>query len=1532
MTLEYEVLERFANRPTLRQVAQVAVKEALASEFSDLALDADRTRVVNASKPAPRRLSIVDCLLRLFAANRTLTTEMKRYDVFASDDTTAPALDINKTRMVAMFNALSAELLDRFSQALIHYWTRVDAPAESRARWLAGRLRSSLGEWVSGADVQNHPAIAAFESVVNPLDSGSQASAERASACVLGYATAREQDILLPLLVVKSKRTDETTYLTWSLDGAVGQYASARQVYAAAHAFAPAAPADARWFLYEPEGDVFDALAQTLLECQLYEIEQLRHAAFDSSDELELLLAAITDVADELRGGEARTEEAALTRYLPEWLKQATAKDRLAYVQHLQGLALTARDAGGHAFNDGIAPLFDYAASELQRLIEADHPDAPSGLAGRVNLVVDKVVAVPVPSAGAITVAGDIERIVMSLVDFALHNLASLPHGHLALTASDDRPLPDWLTADYAKALVVRADIGQRYPALLRRLLVDGGEEVTRRRQLFRDEIRQQLPLKALEQKLRGQGRVTREGYLLVKRLAEGGLAVLRPLAFESRPGMAADRVVGMFVIGTPVIDEGPFLLYRPFAPVPLLQFASWSALREAIVAPGDLQSDVLAWLADTARTIYDNGGFDEPHYVRVGLGFDYAPIETPPPARLATETVVGHPFDALFEGCVQALVTLAERSSVSNAESRWATLQEGGWLLLEALLPLVSGEAATALWFAQLLKAARDLVHDAANQAVGISTVAPVLLTLGSLLLHGALARETPVYRRPGASDGWMPEASLASVQATVVEVSSPVDEAPGALPGQGRTLLDFAWTNPEKRLTAGQRERLHALRVSSEPVGLVPVAEGAWAGLLQAQDRFYVRLDQKLYAVQASEDEICIVGSDQPSTKGPWLARGADGQWQLDLTLRLRGGLPRKTLRQLSEENAIKKERIYGEIRTFSARIADLHDRHAQYLVQLEKATGKVRELFMQRMEEDLISLLDAMRQCLALNEQLRVGDQIKEKTIGEELVKVIRHIEVYEGLTLTDLIEKAKGEVVDLDGDDDLTAENVDDYLNLFRRLMDYQNVGLRWSEERDAMMQLLRDVPKVGEQFWHQRMIESDEASLYTSLDWHISRMWGLLELSFTGERLLEPEDAQTLKELRENEALHQALRSHAELERPNDYSADEQIAVLENALREYNHAADVAWLTLEQNIEGIDGDGLRRYIEEVVVVATRAENRLSELVREHVEPARKAKVRVPKVHRQNKRVIRTRGQRTVVGRVRADSEGYPGEVVDVMDSRGEKVIGTYHQHAMGEWVEVKIEKPTSPTGSKPLVPLAELRRSSVRLLGKVEPDIASARRQAKRAQEPEDMEDILVQKAEKLESLAFQLRRHLEDGNLDEADTQEVERQLVRLEQAANRLKSEGQQVRIEMIKAQPPTAARISYLDRLGKVNISSFNRRQNISGRRNNDYLQEFAIRDADNLTNILWWAHFHYASESAAPGDYTAAHLKLPAQRKLGYKALVKMAQNDREVVQIYRSAIGRELAQRLFLALTPGTTPTSPLSPVPPSSPGSPLSPAM
>lgn len=160
----------------------------------------------------------------------------------------------------------------------------------------------------------------------------------------------------------------------------------------------------------------------------------------------------------------------------------------------------------------------------------------------------------------------------------------------------------------------------------------------------------------------------------------EGLAVVIRHLALLRHPEALPDIVGNMFIIEPANVEYGPHVLYRPFYSPSLLEFSTRDALLDAIVEPSPLQTSVLTWLSDIARPIYDNGGFKEPHYLRFGLGSEFAPIERPGPARLATNgsdellqfLQNGQLMQYLFGCNARALVEQANTDSVSNTESRW--------------------------------------------------------------------------------------------------------------------------------------------------------------------------------------------------------------------------------------------------------------------------------------------------------------------------------------------------------------------------------------------------------------------------------------------------------------------------------------------------------------------------------------------------------------------------------------------------------------------------------------------------------------------------------------------------------------------------------------------------------------------------------------------------------------------------------------------------------------------------------------------
>lgn len=1260
----------------------------------------------------------------------------------------------------------------------------------------------------------------------------------------------------------------------------------------------------------------FERKALDVLEAQLSLIHGANSLGFSEFDEIQRYLAKVTDIRPQLDLSHPASSVQQPDRFeeLPDWLQKASSADRLDYSRHLSAVAVTAGRGAGARWNEGLPGIVQYARKVMQDQLREDHPHATQLTLDDVTVKIAKVVAVPAPSAGQIIAIGSVEHVQKSVAQFALENLSGVPNGTITLSIRDGGPLPDWLTPEYLKQLVVRVDIGQRYPALVRRYLLDDPAESARRRGLFAERLRLQLPLNALEQVIRGQGGMTRSGYLTVCSLLQSDSerelnrrSVLRPLAWVARPGDPADDVSNMFVIGASDLTVGPFVLYRPFAEVTLRQFADWSRLREAIVKEASLQRDVLTWMSARARRCYENGGFDQPHVLRFGLGSDFAPLETPPPAQLGVQVIEGEAMVALFNANAHALVDLADRESVSNAESRWALFQRGGWLALDAVLPFFSGPVGAALWLVQLMVAVdRVLVAQAGFASEDrCEAWSALLLNISMILLHQGFARRLPSAKPLG--DVELSMAEPVSQTESPPTLDDPELVASSQTPAP--TFLDFSWSSSSHHLTTEQAARLDRLRVIPEPPLGEPSVEAGKEGLYLYDQRWWARLEGNVYEVGFTDSVPFIIDAQHPTSSGPRLRRAGQG-WAFDLCLGLRGGGPKRSARQLAQQNAENLKRVYERGAALEDRESLLYRRFGRWEEARRAGSEPLTQVQMDVMATDLKEIWDIVQEKLQLQASLRPADRIAEKPLAKNLQGVGQRIGFYEGVVLDQVVDDVRTQLPQFraGSGEGVTSASVDAYIALFARLLRLKDLGEHWASVREDVWRQLRSVPKVGEALWRDNMLTLHSHNLFTRLDWRINRMWTLLELSFTREMILTKQGFAELKTLRNDKDLHAAFSSHAELERPNDYTLAEQMSVLGSSMREYHKAMLAAACAGENEPHALESEPFGRFIEDLMWIADQAEARMSDLIRESAEPPEQVFEYVPRVAEPRKRVIKTRAHRTLVGKLREGEPDMPGSVMDVTEPMSNTVVGTYHLHESGEWVGVETVPPARPASHLPAVALAELQRQAAAGLARVEPDIASARRQSTRGGEPADMEDILVQKADTLMALADRLESRVAEAGQEQHAATAVQAVAGELRAAASRLKDEGRTVRISMIKAQPPTAARLSYLAREHEVSIVRFEGRKNMSGRKRNDFVQEYQIRDARQ--QLLWWAHFHYASEAAAASAFTAAHLKLPEQRFIGYKAQVKAARDNKEVISVYRSAIGQDIAQRLFLDL-PGAS---------------------
>ncbi|KAF6687433.1 hypothetical protein HFD98_23405 [Pseudomonas sp. EKM23D] len=440
------------------------------------------------------------------------------------------------------------------------------------------------------------------------------------------------------------------------------------------------------------------------------------------------------------------------TTTLPDWMNNADQSQRFVLQELHLRLAGFIQLNKGRTYSSDIPDIRTFAERSFDNLKAVSHPAK--------NLEI--VFKVPVGGAGAnAMVSGIINRERMSLTDALLKNLSGLPSRSVEVYLKPDNTRVPELEEDGAlQKLIEAVDVGKNYPALLKRELLDNPDKKTERQSLFAQQVPTELQLKALEMVIQKKSGLDNTGFRYIQaaldptpgaKTVDGKEIAVRPLAFIPGPGKAPDVVDNMYLIEPEDSEAGPHILYRPLiADAPLLQFQTRKQLLEAIQQPGRLQSDILAWLPDeSTREYYKRWSFKEPDALTLGV-FGVGDGETVPAEpklaaggyaaadTLKAQLQTGHLMDHLYNANAQALTTLAEQQAVSDDESRWATLKEGGFLLLNALLPALRGPGALLGLALQGAGIASDLeVLHGDDMRLKETALADMLLNLATSLIH---------------------------------------------------------------------------------------------------------------------------------------------------------------------------------------------------------------------------------------------------------------------------------------------------------------------------------------------------------------------------------------------------------------------------------------------------------------------------------------------------------------------------------------------------------------------------------------------------------------------------------------------------------------------------------------------------------------------------------------------------------------------------------------------------------------------------
>lgn len=1553
--LRQTLTRQFATRPTLYHVVSEQLNGALKKTLPDPGspLDLDRAYIVwtidAAEQPLtpPRYRLLLDAMLEHIALGTPLNygyyePEQCFLALLAEGATPAGSwASLASMRAVEMtMRDVQRQWPRAFQEALIAYWNQPVTGYRSRVHWLQVFLADNLRVVVNttaGLDPEQIEAVRKvlnYPVLVDRLRGYAPSEQPRVYFAQLEVRSGKwlHRHVVADLLVSYSRNGSEQL-LRCTPSGQITAFATVealtRQL---GHELNQRYVIDAvTCKRFEPMVDALHVQAMIVLNTQLEALAAIRQAMPGdgrSLARLERHVRAVTDPVSLFETFQAAPSGHLLPVFnaLPDWLKHASQTDRAAYRRHVIALADVTRNARGRTFNEGIPDLHTYAAQALHRQMREDQPQAPGYDPDEIELQF-KV------ASGPLGTIGTVQTRTYSLTELALENLIGFPGARMTLRHTRNQLIQDWwLTPEYIKSLIQRVNIGETYPALIKHWLLDDPKEAQRREVLYAEQLRVTLPMRALEMKLQGRGSITQWGYRCLAalmqrdpaaRLLDGQRVGIRALGLVQTPRSVPDFVRNMYVIGLADDLEGPCVLYRPLLKEMLIEFPSALALVQGLIQAGELRDSVLEWLPGDLKNVYAQGVMNPSNHLPASS------------ALLFAQPLHRHFEHDLFRESAMTLVQLADRQSVSNAESRWATLKQGGWLLLNTVLPLIRGPVAIFGW---LLLTVSALKNDIAalrgdDERLKAPAIIDVLFNIAVVLLHGGqMGTQTPASEHV-ADESLAPlipvdaGPPLRAADDEPAPAALPVSEGavyfPGVAVGNQHTELDFSWFSTpridfsEFQLTWLDRNRGPALGPA------LPVAYGPYRGLYVVNGKWHALVRGFSYQVSLEDDGVVVVSPQDERDTGPWLRHDADGNWDFDTGLRLRGGGPKKR-----QEAQARAEQRKQRIKELDAAFAALGERESELFQQLTDERLRLYEALQGEASQRFSYLEKTLRlkRLRTLVEKANAEYQVELDHFIERHALQPRpndHVVLSRFYNLlfrhsvdllyvqTQLIQGIKNlypefAVVE---HKEMSTVDAERYVTFKRALLAHQQTFFNDFQAQTRYLEAMRGVPRIG-----HRLARELETSAATSSrdDGAVRRTSDIDFLNLQLGLLLDLTPKTVFSETWHNLAdiispLTYTASAHAELVDTELFSHDERMEVLEDIGQRYAGAQDalsILNMELGDQLNPADYQRLMGVLEQLV---TRIEQQLAEEARlenqwlpEQPRPSRKSQG--------SKRIIRTRKQGILIGVARARASEREPLIVDV----GEPAAGstqtqpgpaesglptlTFRQSEADRWEPVE-----HPVAAGTERPLATIRNRCNELLGKVDEKIQRVRGYARHSRFALELEEILEREALKLDALSREIEAGFELEPVQDKPRPGTPQSLLkRLREGARKLREQA----LWILKSLPPTEPVVEYLLEKGEVHIVKTGPRIQMQGERQ-DFVQEYEVRN--RLGQVQWYAHLHYHSLTDPAGTPNAAHFKLKSQRRVSQASLDAKARPGEKAERVHYGKISARMLARRFLSLS-------------------------
>ncbi|AZE75750.1 hypothetical protein C4K00_5569 [Pseudomonas synxantha] len=1508
--LPLKLITQLCVGPSITEVAGQLLRESLEEKYPDLHINPDTTLlgtpvwelVDDKIISSPPHYQTLSTLLARQAVLKTPTLCIEGEHFLTPLPLTEPAvhLPVRIVEIANVINVLAPVVFEALKEQLVNYWNISNG---NGPHWheLSNTLRNTWN--VQQVDGWTDDDCALARRLYHSPDPASRSSGSKFQACLVDVDLVSDgkpshtPQVFIAVLLGQSEGQD--VILCQSFDG-YKKFTTQDQLgeYLTTLVYQPITYERLQWRLYEPVGNFFEQLAFSLITLQIdaFTTVGIDTSATSKKPPLSVLTGTIGQVSPKGPNLDWYRE------VLPDWLAQASASDRGFYSRHLKDLAALHSQNEGKTYQDDIPALQKYARDTLKEQIIKEHPEAAHMALDTLTIQVQSQVV-----WGTFTVPGQIETSTFSLVELALQNLIALPVGNQSLRMQTRKALPQWLTVDYVKSLITKVDIGSAYPALIRSKLIDDTAESARRKTLYTQHLRIQLPLLALQHKIRQEGGIDERGYRYVAaalqaetadRYVDGQAIVIRPLALvpKRRQSNEQDVVSNMYIIGPQNPETGPCLLYRPLFEAVLLQYPSPANLLYAIAQSPTLRDSVVAWLPDAVRTDYSNyvfpGDLPSPWAVADFLVEPDKLWTYSGPMSLGQQTLNGDLFTSLFDANAKALVELADRQSVSNAENRWATLKQAGWLIFNAALPFMGRVANTGAWIWQILDQVQTFVeaHKHGEQQAQWSALTDVLLNLGmAVTLHVATGA------RPG-SGAAKAEAETPRVGAetsiSVEQLSTRTKEQPPAdhdLPLNTQGALT--------RTTSSLATVLDSFKIE-KPKGLADAIsdKGPYQHLYRLEQHYYAPVGTRWFEVKLVGDEtLVIVDPKQTSRTGLPLIHNARGEWFIDARLRLAGGGRKGKQKKAADKAKAESEKLINRLKAFEqtkkAAQRDLQQAFEAMQDASGSSTQSKRQAYMNKLDSHSLEYEEVRQHLMTLNVFTQVPD-FQQKALGYVKAQLdlneagIRELQIRFTPQLKTVLDQIETPSTSAQASRITDAQLMTDLCGDMIKRLDYTQT--RFTE--------LRELARAGTQ-----LIRAAKAKLPLYTSDHLRA----LQVTLARNLCLEPQTITTepdawslIGKIVDTadiavETLQDALkeRSKSRLDERIETLASlvEQFQLIDEHLQDFSD--DYPEQALDTPIEN-----LRTMLS---TFATRAKAALAPL---HFEQA-DARIRPtppPTPPRPMKKFIHTRFNGTLIGEPRLTAVGLETDLVDIKSPLTHKLIATFHEKTPGVWVEHLSPGTPPPAPAAPTVEASVAHGQS--LIDQLPAFQARATTQiGKPSRTPIGIEHMFHQHAQLLELAAKAIEEALTQVNATESEQPAAAALGKKLNDAAQALYQQANEQVQTMIKQRPPTFSRVEWLTSRNLVTIKKPAKRRRLKSA-TKDYLDEYTLTDESTQT-VLWYAHFHYSTSDAPLDRFLYARLKTPQEQAQGKAADDVQGLNAQQQVDFYRSTINLAQAKRVF-----------------------------